>query len=272
MAERLTLGRLAVWKHAVQKGTAWGRVLHVHGISEHSARHQPTFDALNSIGLEVVRFDLRGAGESGGRRQHIEHFSDYVSDTATVHNWIVQALPPLPLFLMGHSLGGAIATHFAAEYGKLLKGLVLVAPAYRLGSDISPLKVWVGKCLVKLFPTLRLYSASSDGLSRDPKVVSDYRNDPLASHFNTLGQGEAVLKAIENLPLIASKTSNPTVIFHGTSDRVIHPEGSFSILRSLGSKRKELHYLPGVFHEPHLDWESEKFFGLLTRWFLSHRG
>ncbi len=264
--ERLTLGQIAAWRHPATTQKPRARLLHIHGISEHSARHLPTIQALNQMGVEVVRFDLRGAGESGGRRQYVEHFAEYVADATRAHNWICETLEPLPLFLMGHSLGGAIALHFAAEYGPLLKGLVLSAPAYKTGGDISPLTIWVGRCLVRFFPTLRLYSKSSDGLSRDPEAVATYRKDPLSSHFNTLKQGDAVLRALEQIPRAARKITIPVIIAHGTADSVILPAGSFDILQSLGSHDKELHFLPGGFHEPHVDIDSSVYFSLITRW------
>src|SRR4051794_35258147 len=112
----LHLGPLAVWHHAPEKD-AIARVCLIHGICEHSERHLNTINACLENRLEVVRFDLRGFGRSGGRRQYVERFEDYVTDVARVFNWVHRELPPLPLFLLGHSLGGAIATHFAALYG-----------------------------------------------------------------------------------------------------------------------------------------------------------
>lgn len=264
--EPMALGHLAVWKHSAKTPQPRARLIHVHGISEHSGRHQPTFDALTKLGIEVIRFDLTGSGLSGGKRQYIESFSDYVADVARVYNWVSSALPPLPLYVMGHSLGGAIAIHFTAQYGSLFQGLVLSAPGYKTGGDIGPWKVALGRALVRFVPKLRMYSASSEGLSRDKRVVEAYRNDPLSSHFNTLKQGAEILDAFLEVPDRCRQIFNPTLIIHGTSDRVILPEGSFEILQSLSSSDRELHFLPGVYHEPHLDWESEKYFALLCRW------
>ncbi len=264
--QALPIGTLAAWKHPATSGKPQARLLHIHGISEHSGRHQPTFDALNAMGVEVIRFDLRGSGKSPGKRQYINNFSDYVADANEVAKWIEQNLPELPLFVFGHSMGGAVAIHFLAQYSRPVAGLVLSAPAYKVGGEIPQWKILLGRVLVPFFPTLRLYSASSDGLSRDKNVVRAYRQDPLASHFNTLKQGDEVLKALQDVPRLCKKISAPTVILHGTSDSVILPEGSFEVLQSLGSTNRELHYLPGVYHEPHLDWESEKFFSLLCRW------
>jgi alpha-beta hydrolase superfamily lysophospholipase len=264
--EPMTLGHLAVWRHAVEGGRARARVLHIHGICEHSGRHLKTVEALNAIGVEVVRFDLRGAGLSGGKRQWVAHFSDYVADVAQVYNWIASRLEPLPLFVMGHSLGGGIALYFAAEYGSLFEGLILSAPGYKPGSTISPWLIRIGRVASKVLPTWRVYASAPRALSRDPSVAQAYLNDPLAFRFNTLQQAKVVLDALANLPAQCRKIRNPTLILHGTADRVVLPAGSFELLQRLGSKDRELHYLPGGYHEPHLDLDQQKFFALICRW------
>ena len=268
--EPLSLGHLAVWRHTPAQGTPKARVLLIHGICEHSGRHMPTVQALNATGVEVVRFDLRGSGLSGGLRQYIEQFDDYVADVVRVYNWIGSDLPPCPLFVMGHSMGGAIALHFASQYTTLFHGLILSAPGYLTGAGISPLKIAVGRVVCKFLPKLRIQAGDPTNLSRDPEVVRAYSEDTLASHFNTLRQGEKVLNAFTEIPARCKQVRNPTLIVHGTSDKVILPAGSFTVLQALASPSKELHYLPGVYHEPHLDLEREKYFGLLTRWVEQH--
>lgn len=260
-----SVGNLAVWHHPTA-GRPIARVLLVHGISEHSGRHLPTVQALVAKNIEVVRLDLRGAGQSGGRRQWISSFNDYVADVAAVHGWIGAKLPELPLFVLGHSLGGAISVYFTRQYGPLLRGLILSAPAHLPGRALGPVKIFVGKLLAPLLPTFRLYSSRPEALSRRPEVAEAYRQDPLAFRFNTLQQGRLVLEALARVPETAQAITTPTLIAHGTHDTVILPEGSFAILRALASRSKELHYLPGVYHEPHLDLGAEAYFGLVTRW------
>ncbi len=264
--EPVTLGHLAAWRHPVPGDHPKARLLHIHGICEHSGRHLGTIAALGAIGVEVVRFDLRGSGKSGGRRQWVEHFSDYVADTALVYNWIASHLKPLPLFVMGHSLGGGIALYFAAEYGSLFQGLILSAPGYKTGNTISPWLIRVGRVVSKVLPTFRVHAGAPLALSRDQAVAEAYLNDPLAFRFNTLQQGKAVLDAFADLPAQCRRISNPTLIVHGTADRVVRPEGSFELLQWLGSRDKELHYLPGGYHEPHLDLDQKQFFALICRW------
>lgn len=256
----ITVGALAVWKHS-PSGSPRARVLLIHGIGEHSARHLNTIQFLNENGYEVVRFDLRGSGHSGGRRQWIEKFDDYVNDTVQVLNWIQSNQPSLPLFVLGHSLGGAIAIHFACSYWRIISGLILSAPAFKVGGGISPVKIKVGKWLEHVTPTLRVPKATgAEGISRDPRVVREYEQDPLACHFNTVQQGNEVLRALEKIPEKMSHIECPVLIAHGTHDTIILLEGSFDLIRMVKAKDKTLLILPGVFHEPHNDYDKENYF------------
>lgn len=262
-----TVGSLAVWKHSIESPKA--RLLLIHGLSEHSGRHCHTIEFLVKSGIEVIRFDLRGSGESGGKRQWIESFQDYVEDTITVFNWVQRELPNLPLFVLGHSLGGSIAIQFAASYHSLLKGLILSAPAYLVGSGVSPIKIKVGQMLVKVMPNLRLpKSTAFEGISRDKLAVERYANDPFCCHFNTLKQGDEILKTLPILPEYVQKIKSPTLIVHGSADPIIRIEGSYEILRSLSSKNKELFIAPHCLHELHNELEEDRtnYFRHLGMW------
>ena len=268
--EPFNLGPLAVWHHTPADLRARARVLHIHGISEHSGRHLNTVEALLTSGIEVVRFDLRGMGRSGGRRQWVAHFEDYVRDTTRVFNWIHRSLPPLPLFVFGHSLGGAIGTHFAALYWKQLRGVVLSAPAFHVGSDISAFKIALGKVLRHLAPTMMLPDFSDNkGISRDPKVVEAYRKDPLSCHFATVQQGTEIIRALGEMPERAREIGVPVVIAHGSHDSVIRLEGSFELLMQMPSHDKTLIFCPAATTSRTMI-SGRKSISLILRWLEKH--
>ena len=139
------LGSLAAWHHPAANAKA--RLLLVHGLSEHSGRHLNTVNFFTKNEVECVRFDLRGAGKSGGRRQWVDSFGNYVVDTTHVFNWLNRDLESLPLFVLGHSLGGAIATYFTSTHQSAIRGLVLSSPATEIGKAIPPLKVAAAKLI-----------------------------------------------------------------------------------------------------------------------------
>jgi alpha-beta hydrolase superfamily lysophospholipase len=61
-------------------GDPWGTVLVVHGLGEHSGRHDATGGRFAAAGLAASSFDQRGFGASGGRRAYVEQWDDYLDD------------------------------------------------------------------------------------------------------------------------------------------------------------------------------------------------
>jgi len=267
--EPISLGHLAVWQEKTDSPKA--RVLLIHGLSEHSGRHANTYEYLNSKGFEVVRFDLRGSGRSGGRRQYVERFENYVEDAAQVLNWIETTLPPLPLFVLGHSLGGAIAIYFTSIYQKRIRGLILSAPGHRVGGSISPLKISAAQMLSKIVPKLRIPGNTDYGvLSRDPAVAEAYAKDPLSFHHNTILQGSEILRAFDGICETCKKIQIPVFIAHGSHDRLVMLSGSYEILQTLKSQDKYFAILPGGYHEPHNDLDKQEYFCLVSDWLSKH--
>lgn len=258
---------LAVWSSTPPTTPEKAKVLIIHGLSEHSGRHINTERALLDSGFGVIRFDLRGAGESGGRRQWVGDFSEYVDDVALIYRWICRKLSPKPLFLMGHSLGGAISIRFLESYQNAFNGCILSAPAHVVGGAVSPITLAIGRQLVKLFPTLRIPGNSDkSAISKDPQVVKTFLEDPLCHHSNTLSQGRAILDELPKVSQRARALTLPALLIHGSADRIIKLEGSFEILKNLGSKDKSLHIISGGYHEPHNDQEKDQYFQAITTW------
>ena len=76
----------------------------VHGICEHSGRYLGIAKALADENFVVHMVDLTGFGVSGGPRSGAD-FTQMQDDIAYL---LKQVDESLPLFLMGHSMGGGI--------------------------------------------------------------------------------------------------------------------------------------------------------------------
>ena len=94
-------------------GQARGGLVIVHGLKDHSSRYDALARQLAAEGIAVFVFDLRGHGRSSGRRVAVDAFDDYVAD---LEAFIAEIEPDVsgPLFLFGHSMGGAIAAAYVA--------------------------------------------------------------------------------------------------------------------------------------------------------------
>jgi oxygen-dependent protoporphyrinogen oxidase len=89
----------------------WAAMLIVHGLGEQSGRYEHVGDAFVAAGIDALSFDLRGHGESGGRRGHVDSFDDFLDDVADllglarpepVATRVVRWGGGLPQYLVGH--------------------------------------------------------------------------------------------------------------------------------------------------------------------------
>ena len=78
-------------------------------------------ERLAADGADVVAYDRRGFGETPPTRETFRHLDDLAV--------VLDAVAEEPVWLVGSSMGGALALDAALELGDLVAGLVLLAPA-----------------------------------------------------------------------------------------------------------------------------------------------
>ncbi|MFD1530828.1 alpha/beta fold hydrolase [Pseudonocardia aurantiaca] len=115
MADRLehVEGRLTGVRDVELFWQAWlppepptGVLLLCHGLGEHSGRYGHVVDALVPAGWAVYGLDLRGHGRSEGKRCHLVDYADWLADFDAFRRLAAARHDGLPVFLLGHSMGG----------------------------------------------------------------------------------------------------------------------------------------------------------------------
>ena len=113
-----------------------GSVLLVHGLGEHSGRYAHVAERLAALGLHARAYDHRGHCESGGPRGSVPGPDALLDDLRAVfedlHAGARSAGDGAPPFLLGHSLGGAVAARAATGGWVAPRGLILSSPALRV--------------------------------------------------------------------------------------------------------------------------------------------
>lgn len=218
-------------------------VLLVHGIGEHSRRYEHVGQALAQAGYDVLSYDQRGFGESGGRRAFVSDFSDYTDDVADLLAERRQL--DVPVVLMGHSLGGLVAATYLVGNDPQPDLAILSAPA--LAAEIPLWQRAAVPLLGRLTPRLFVKS-DFDGsvLSSDPAVQEAYDNDPLRVGGATAALGKHIMDAMSSTSNQLSKIKLPLYVVHGGADRLIRPEASEPIGGLPNATRK---VWPGLLHE-----------------------
>jgi len=226
----------------------------VHGISEHSGRYSSVVDHLTAFGFAVCAFDLRGHGQSEGRRGHIDSWSQYRSDLRAFLEKVKHTFPGVPVFLYGHSLGALIVAEFVSSHPEGLTGMILSGIPIRPSGVAKPPLVLLAKGLSRIWPTFSV-SLGVDGarLSRDPEMVRAYNEDPMVHHTGTARWGTETLAAIDRVKSRMREIWLPLLILHGEADKVNSVEGSRELFETVSSADKEIHIYPGGRHEPHND-------------------
>ena len=87
-----------------------------HGFNSHSGEYFWVAEQLVADGYAVYALDHRGRGKSDGERFFVKKFSDYTGDLATFMAMVKAREPGLPIFLLGHSAGGVVATSYALDH------------------------------------------------------------------------------------------------------------------------------------------------------------
>jgi acylglycerol lipase len=238
-----------------------GSVVLVHGAAEHGGRYRHVAERLAGEGYLVHALDHRGHGRSNGARAMIGRLDQLVEDLGL----FIRRVGGRP-FLVGHSMGGAVALTYAIRHGETISGLVVSGPAVATEAVPAPLKA-ITATLSKLAPTLPVFKIEDDAVSRDPLVVQRYQDDPL-NHpgklpARTLGE---IMRGMDTIPRDAAALRVPLLLLHGGEDRLCPPEGSRVIHAGAGSADKTLKVYDGLYHEIFNEPEREQVLDDLVAW------
>ena len=117
-----------------------------------AARYATLASEMVAQGYGVYALDHRGHGRSPGPRANIERFAHLVSDLGVFVGRCSRQHLDTPVYLLGHSMGGAVAFESALRLQDSLRGLVLSAPALAPGDDVSPLREFAVRTLAVVAP------------------------------------------------------------------------------------------------------------------------
>ena len=247
-------------------------VLVVHGVIEHSGRYAKFANDLNLHGYAVHTMDLRGHGRSDGDRILVRRFDDYLDDVELFVQRVAQRQAGKPMFLFGHSMGGAIVALLAATRQPNVRGVILSAPSVLVAGGVFPVLRRLAAVVSVVWPTLRLVHMGCRFLSRDPAVVEAFRNDPLVFHGGfPVRTGAEILRAAKRLQTAADGLALPLLVLHGTGDLVTDCRGSRLLVARAGSANKNLRLYAGLYHDLLHEPEREQVLADLLAWLDGHQ-
>jgi alpha-beta hydrolase superfamily lysophospholipase len=239
----------------------------VHGIGEHFKRYTGLAEYFCSKGFVVFSYDQRGHGNSEGKRGHSASYSLLLDDVENLMKWARSLYPDLPLILYGHSWGGNIVANFIIKRKtKEISGAIISSAWFELKVNVSPILLKIAKLINNFFPSFTQNNRiDPDLLSKDNEVVNAYIQDPLVHSKITVGTYMQAIRqgnwAINN----AHKVKTPTLIIHGTDDKITSWEASKQFAENAGTFATFKSW-NGVKHEPHHDLEKADVIKYIYLW------
>ena len=221
-------------------------IVFVHGICEHLGRYEYVKSRFIDEGYNVYRYDARGHGKSEGERGQLDDFFDYLDDLDLFIEMAKRENRRLKLILVGHSMGGLVATAYTSMYPNKVDLLALSGACNICPSNAKMLKVLPYNLMGKFKYTNKL----GKGVCSDPKVVSKYNKDPLVLKkvsFKLLGN--AFVKGCKYVHNNIKNIKCPTLVMHGEEDGIVVKETGIWTYNNLVCKDKQLKMYPKMYHE-----------------------
>lgn len=225
-------------------------VIIVHGFAEHMRRYDYVVKRFVSKNYGVYRFDLRGHGKSKAILGHIDDFNLFISDTDQMINLIVAENNGIPIFMLGHSMGGLITALYGLEYPEKLRGQIFSGAAL---NTLPSAKGFMGSLMktgATILPKMQIRNPINEDLCSVKQVYLDYISDPLILKKASFKfYYEFMVTGIEKLQRNIKNYNLPCLLTHGEADKISPCVNSLDFYNAISSKDKNYKLYKGLYHE-----------------------
>jgi acylglycerol lipase len=271
-------------------GNPKARLVFLHGFSDHCNCYPFLFPSLARQGIKVFSYDQRGWGRSVHdikQRGVTGPNEQIMADITTFIKSLPSSESAIPLFLMGHSMGGGETIAYAAtgpkEVLSQIRGFLLEAPLIGLVAKPWKATLVLGRLASKVMPhATMLQKLDASLMSRDPEVCKAWQEDELNHDTGTLeglaammdrtgdiGEGRMILQEG-----VGEGGKTRLWISHGTGDKICDFQGSKRWLDNLQIEDKEFKEYDGWYHKLHAEPgdDKERFANDVAKWILDRAG
>ena len=254
-----------IFKSDYEKGV----FLFLTGRAEYFLKYVPFFERMNSLGFTVFVLDHRGQGASGRmladtEKGYVEDFDFYVDDAEDfLKNTVLEYAGKMPVFLVSHSMGGAVSLLLASRCPDLFTKIVFTSPMWGLIYDMPEFLVTTivkGACRLGFSKFYALGKSAKDYLKPFEKthLTQSFENYMRQQKFVTENPSFALggpafkwvcesMKAMEKLPEAAKKVKAPVLLVQAENDTVVDNNAQNIVAENLENCRKTL--IEKGFHE-----------------------
>lgn len=245
--------------------TAWetpskprAMILSIHGFGLHKGAFAAFAHRMVKEGIAVYAIDVRGFGSWTDPRvkyQKVDFYSTLI-DVGTLLPWLSKIHPGVPTFLLGESMGGAIAVQATAMFPDNVHGLIASVPGNEY-FRANQTNMDVVLHLVRPDTPFDISEQVVERATDKKELKSSWRKDPksrLTLSPLELFEFHQFMKKSHELARRIDHT--PVLMLHGVQDKLAKPDGTFKIFNELATKDKDLMMISG---SEHLIFEDAQF-------------
>lgn len=246
-------------RHWPPQETPKATLLCLHGLGLYSGSYEAFAKRMAALGFDVYAMDIRGFGEwvKESKGCHI-NFNGATHDVGRVLKYLDAQNGSLPLFLLGESMGGAMAIHAAALYPQYMQAVVSSAPG---GHRYDSVKTDIDVALHALAGPRRDFNIGTKIIDQatpdNPLLRAMWCGDPLDRKKLSPEDLLRFQRFMDQTNGLAEKiTYLPILVIQGGDDPLVRPRGTCDIFEHIKSPKKKLLFLGDA---EHLIWEDAQF-------------
>lgn len=223
----------------------------LHGGGDHAGRYPALTSALVRAGFQVALVDLRGHGQSDGRRWHVDSFQDNLADfDAFVAKLSQDGVAGDQLFVVAHSHGALVAALWGMSRGKHVAGFVFSSPYFRLALKPPAGKVFMARLIGRVVPWLPVDAGLDIAtLTSDEEMQRWTARDPLYGRKTTPRWFDESLRAQIDVLRRAREFHAPLLVLAGGDDRIADAAAARAFVDAAASTDKRIQVYEGFRHE-----------------------
>ncbi|KAJ7982989.1 lysophospholipase [Mycena polygramma] len=244
-----------------------GAIVFIHGYNEHISRYERFHSAWAARGFAVFSYDLRGFGRTAldAPKSPNSAYGQMGAPLADIE-WAVQHTRSLfsesiPLFLMGHSMGGGLVLDYVvsasttrnAETVALLSGVLSSSPWLLLSNPLPKLVFWIFTLISWVFPNKPFSTPiRPKAISHDLSIGEALIVDPWVREYGSYRSLYDMLKMGINLDKEGHRKwprTLPLLLLHGTADDMNSCAASEDFFARMNAEDKALILYPDAFHD-----------------------
>jgi len=245
--------------------------LTIHGGMDYGGNYMLPGLYLKEQGFATVAHDQQGHDQQ--RKVYIPRFEVFLDDVELMIEWVKTNYTGLPFFILSHSMGGLIATHFGIRRFKgdpLFRGFISSSPYYVNAVKAPKIVEKLAGVLSALTPRmavpiedLLIHATHDEAIYRRYRI--DEKHGIMASKASARFAAE-LLKAQAWIPGHISQWSFPMLVIVAGDDRIADAEGTRELLTKIPPGMVDEIVYPDNYHENFNETNREEVFARIVEW------